>query len=123
MASARIIGAYRVRSSEPCHLVEFEVIGGTDPIDLLGITQEVPGQPRSNWQVPYDEQYLEVGGKRPISPSEPWAQPEEPDFRLVFFFHYLDFTRPLLTPFGTMELPKPKRKPGRLGFVIYEPPD
>jgi hypothetical protein len=122
MASARMIGAYRVRSSEPCHLVELEITGVSSQIDLSEITQEVPGQPRSNWQVPYDEQYLDVSGKRPIDPSKPWAQPQEPDFRLVFFFHYLDFDEPLLTPFGDIELPKPKRKPRRLGFVRYEPP-
>jgi hypothetical protein len=34
MASARIVGAYRVRSSEPCHLVELEITGVTSQIEL-----------------------------------------------------------------------------------------
>jgi hypothetical protein len=122
MTSARIIGAYRLPSTEPCHLVELEITGVTDAIDLSEITQVVPGQPRSNWQVPYDEQYLDVSGNRPMNPSKPWAKPQEPDFRLASFFHYLDFSKPLMTPFGKMELPKPRRKPRRLGFVEYEPP-
>lgn len=123
MASARIIGAFRVRSAEPCHLVELETTGVTGQTDLSEIAQEPPGQSRSNWQVPYDEQYLDISGKLLADPSDPWAQPQESDLRLVFFFHYLDFSKPLLTPFGEMVLPKPKRKPRRLGFVRYEPPD
>jgi hypothetical protein len=122
LASARTVGVYRVRSAEPCHLVELEITDVSGEIDLAEITQEIAGQARANWQVPYDEQWLDVSGKRPASPAKPWAQPQDQDLRLVFFFHYLDFGKPLLTPFGKMALPKPKRKPRRLGFVRYEPP-
>ena len=123
MTSARIIGAYKVRSPEPCHLVELEITDVSGQIDLIEITQEIPGHPRSNWQVPYEEQYLHSSGKHPITPDVPWRQHQESELRLVFFFHYLDFSRPLLTPFGELELPKPKRKPRRLGFVKYALPD
>jgi len=122
MPSIRIVGVYKVKAAEPCHLVEMEVTGLSGQLDLYGITQELTNQPRLNWQVPYDEQYLSMNGKGPLDARDPWSQPQAPDFRLVFFFHYLDFAKPLMTPFGQVELPQPEKKPERLHFVDYEPP-
>lgn len=44
------------------------------------------------------------------------------DVRCVFFFHYLDTDRPLLTPFGKVDLPKTTARPERLSTIIYEEP-
>jgi hypothetical protein len=123
MTTANIIGVYNVRSPEPCHLIELELAGVSESIDPIEVTQEIPDQPRSNWQVSWDEQYLATDGTQLADPKKPWSQPREPNLRLAFFFHYLDFRRPLLTPFGELELPKPKRKPRRLSFLRYQPPD
>ncbi len=53
---------------------------------------------------------------------------EKPDswignIRLVFFFHYLDLSKPFLTPFGPIALPKESPQPERLLQIAYEPPD
>lgn len=93
MPSMRIVGVYRVKAPEPCYLVEMEVRGLSGQLDLCGITQEMPNQPRSNWQVPYDEQYLSMNGEGPMDARDPWTQPQGSDFRLVFFFHYFDFAK------------------------------
>jgi hypothetical protein len=58
-------------------------------------------------QVPYDEQV--------ISESDGKA-------RVAFFFHYLDLSKPLLTPAGTLALPPPKKIPARLKDIVYEAP-
>jgi hypothetical protein len=63
--------------------------------------------PRVNWQAPYDE--------RVISETDTTA-------RVVFFFHYLDLSKPLLTPAGVLRLPLPKDMPTRLKEIAYEAP-
>jgi hypothetical protein len=100
---ARIIGIHPVTADEPVHLVELEVAGSTDDFDFGEITQESPGQPRSNWQAVYDER--ELG-----------------ENRFAFFFHYLDTAKPLLSPFGPLSLPAETPIPEHLQGIEYEPP-
>ena len=47
---------------------------------------------------------------------------EESDgqIRYAFFFHYLDFMKPLITPAGSLSLPKPTSKPAQLKDIEYE---
>jgi len=102
-----VLGVHPVTSEEPCHLIEIAVLGLEKELDFGQITQEADGQPRDNWQVPYDEQVLEEArGKA----------------RYAFFFHYLDLAKPLLTPFGPQQLPKPTKMPNHLKGIKYDPP-
>ena len=104
---ARIIGVHPVEADEPVHLVELLVDGDADDFDIGEVTQEVAGQPKSNWQAPYDERVLdESDGK----------------IRYAFFFHYLDFEKPLLTPAGSVAIPKPTKQPAHLKDIEYESP-
>jgi hypothetical protein len=100
-----IIGIHEVDAAEPCHLVE----AGLDPpdqdFDWGLVTQEEPGQPRDNWQVPYDERPLDETGER-------WA----------FFFHYFDPDRDLLGPDGPVAVPQPSPLPEHLKEIEYEEP-
>ena len=101
----RIVGVHPVDAPEPCHLVEAQ-LDVPDPDYAWGdVTQEEPGQPRSNWQVPYDERPLDDAAGR-------WA----------FFFHYVDFRRPLLTPDGPVALPEPSPVREHLKHIQYEEP-
>jgi len=101
----KILGVHPIKAPEPCHLIEVVLDAPTSDYDWEKVTQETPGQPQSNWQVPWDERPLDDGGRR-------WA----------FFFHYLDCTRPLLTPDGSMPLPKPTRLPEHLKDIEYKEP-
>lgn len=101
----KIIGVYQVPAPEPCHLIEVEFDAPTIDYDWGKVTQEISGQSRSNWQVPWDEQRLDDGGKK-------W----------VFFFHYLDLARPLLTPNGSIPLTKPTALPEQLKNIEYQEP-
>jgi predicted RNA binding protein YcfA (HicA-like mRNA interferase family) len=87
------------------YLVEVRAAPLDADIDWGAVTQPVEGQPRSNWQVPYDERRLEKGEDR-------WA----------FFFHYLDLTRPLQTQVGDCALPDPTPTPPHLSSIVYEVP-
>lgn len=104
---AKIIGVHPVEAQEPVHLIELLIEGDVSDFDIGEVTQEVAGQPKSNWQVPYDERVLEEGKQKA---------------RYAFFFHYLDFKKPLLTPVGSLPLPKPTKAPPHLQGIEYEPP-
>ena len=87
---AKVVGVYPVEAAEPVHLVEISIEGGAvDAFDLGEITQEIADTPRMNWQAPYGDQVItETDGKA----------------RVVFFFHYLDLNKPLMTPAGALAL-------------------
>lgn len=105
--TARIIGVYPVDAPEPCHLCEIEIRADAPEIDFGELTQPIPGQDRSNWQVPYDERLISRGVDSKV---------------FVFFFHYLDLDEPLQSPFGPLRLAQPTDLPSRLQFVKYESP-
>ena len=73
---AKIIGVHPVEADEPVHLIDLLVEAVTDDFRIGEVTQEVAGQPKSNWQVTYDERVLEATDGK---------------IRYAFFFHYLDF--------------------------------
>lgn len=97
----RVIGIHPIAADEPLHLVELEADSGD--FDFGAVTQEVSGQPRSNWQAAYDER--EVG-----------------ENRFAFFFHYLDIAKPLLSPVGPLALPPESPVPKHLQGIEYEQP-
>ena len=102
-----VIGVYPIDAPEPCHLIEVLLSGDDNSFDWGEVTQEDPTQPKYNWQVAYDEQLVEEN---------------KGESRYVFFFHYLDFSKPLITPFGEINLPKPTALPARLADIEYYPP-
>jgi hypothetical protein len=103
MKQTRIVGIHRVVADEPVHLIELEVDAEAINLEFGEITQPETGQPRSNWQVAYDLQRL---GKN----------------RYIFFFHYLDLSRPLVSPAGPLILPPESPLPDHLKSIEYEQP-
>jgi hypothetical protein len=125
MASVEVVGVYPVpEAHEPVHLIELVVRNSTG-FDPASFSQPDPDQPEENWQVAYDERALNESGDTPITGSfELSRRPDllKGDVRLAFFMHYLDPTRPLMTPFGAVELPNPTDRPPRLSTIEYEEP-
>ena len=120
-----VIGVYPVTADEPCHLVEFRARDVQAVFDFGSFTQEMPDTPRSNWQAPWMERILSTDGTKVVADDSDISQKPElfrGDVRCVFFFHYLDAGRPLLTPFGEVRLPKPADRPERLSMIQYEAP-
>jgi hypothetical protein len=112
-----ILGVHPIDADELCHLIELLVHEANGEFDFGAITQEVPGQPRSNWQVPWDEVALDANGASAVANPD-WIG----DVRVAFFFHYLDPHRPLITPFGEALIPAETSQPSRLAFLEYQPP-
>src|SRR5579859_4473725 len=116
------IGVYPIIADEPCHLIELWLRGCTGPVNFGDFTQELPGRARENWQVAYDEWLLNSEGTAGALAPIPGPVEAASDIRVAFFFHYLDPSRPIMTPGGAVALPKPVARPDRLSFIEYEPP-
>ena len=90
-----------------------------------GFTQNIPSEPCSYRQVPYLEQIISASGDEILTKGiEPTDKPElwQGDMRMAFFFHFLDFKRPLATPFGDVWLPAESELPNRLSMFQYYKP-
>jgi len=59
-----VIGIHPVYIPVPCHLVEVEFSVHPVDIDWCEITQEIDGQSRENWQVPWDEHPMKDSYRR-----------------------------------------------------------
>jgi hypothetical protein len=121
MTTIEVIGVYPVEAEEPLHLIEVQFHDMQSRAALDGITQEWPGRERSHWQVPYLEHILDASGDQVIVDWERTDKGPEDwkgDVRVVFYFHYLNFDRPLLSPCGELQVPRPVPLPLRLSNKI-----
>jgi hypothetical protein len=126
--STTIVGVYKVPRRKDVALVEVVVNRAPSKVDVGKFTQAERGVDQADWQVPYDERYLNVDGTKEIGERwESWHRKpgvkEPTTARIVFFFHFLDSHRPFITPDGEAALPPQTSLPARLAFVTYEPPD
>ena len=118
-----IIGIYEVEGDRDVHLIEMTIDEPPDKVDLGQITQEIAGIDHLDWQSPWDEKYLNAPGDNVIGEFMD-IPANESKTRVVFFFHYLDFSKPLKTQFGQVELIKPTIMPERIKKLVkYENPD
>src|SRR5690554_5558020 len=102
-----IVGVYPIDAAEPCHLIEVKLRDDNGELDWGAVTQEVKGELRENWQVAYDEQLI---------------TDEDGSLSYVFYFHYLDFSKPLVTPYGSFSIPDASTLPPWLQHIEYFPP-
>lgn len=119
-----LIGVYSVKGNPDVHLLELSIPVAPQEVDVSKITQKREGVSESDWQEPWDEQFLNEKGNQVIgdwlqAPPK-WAKTT----RLAFFFHFLEFDLQLSTPFGDLDLKEPTYMPRRLSSIIrYERPD
>ncbi|MBW3623892.1 MAG: hypothetical protein KY468_10845 [Armatimonadetes bacterium] len=124
MTDVNVLGVYMVPGHIEVHLIEALVNAAPDEFDPIDITQEDPSLPKSDWQVAYDEKYLNREGDQIIGDYYEKPGIQEAPTRIAFFFHYLDFEKPLLTSLGPVPLPAPVEMPHRLASLIeYEEVD
>lgn len=123
-ASVNVVGVYGVPEEPDVYLVEVVVDRRPSEVDVGAFTQEEPGSPREDWQVPWMEHYPNADGTELAAEVFEVPDDDAAPTRLAFFLRFLAFDRPLITPFGELELPAPQPMPGRLvGKVEFEPVD
>jgi hypothetical protein len=113
-----VIGIYFVDGTKEVHLLEVLVQAPPINFDVSDFTQEMTGQSKSDWQVAYDEYYLNSDGTAVIGDSIEIPKVETAMTRLTFFLYFIDFNKPLITPFGNVRLPRPTMMPARLKDII-----
>jgi ABC-type uncharacterized transport system YnjBCD ATPase subunit len=80
-----IIGVYSIQAREPCHLVELWIRELEGELLLEEFTQEVVGQARSDWQVPWDERFLNKSGTAQAADRFPRGIEGGREIRVAFF--------------------------------------
>jgi hypothetical protein len=119
-----LIGIYIVDGYKNVHLIELVIKAKYTGIDIGKFTQKQEGIDQSEWQLPWDEKYLNPTG---TEISGDWVNPPtviENTTLFTFFFHALDFNKPLISPFGDIKLKPAEKMPERLKSIIeYEPPE
>lgn len=117
------IGVYEIEEQKDVHLLELGIKTNYQNIDVEEFTQEQDGIHKMNWQTPWDEKFLNEDGTK-ITGDWMTSPDEKSDFtRFAFFLHNIDFDKPLLTPFGEVEILHPIKIPIRISSIIkYEKP-
>lgn len=114
----QVIGVYKVKENADVHLVELIIPATPSDVQVDDITQEIPNEPKDNWQVAYDEHYLNLKGDKIIGDYFKLPKDNIAPTRVAFFLYFLDFSRPILTQFGEVKLPQPTDIPDRLKQII-----
>ena len=120
----KLLGLYTVEENPDITLVELVIDKKADEFDLGEFSQEIQHQPRLNWQAPFAEKYLSLDGEAifgdDISPPEFLTD----NTRLAFFIYFLDPSKPLMTPFGPLQLTQKQEQPKRIKSLIkFEDPE
>jgi len=118
-----IVGVYNVRRKPDVKLIECIIDCPPEHVDMGKFIHPLNNFPKSNWQVPYDEHYLNENGTEVIGGF--CHIPTGILFtRVAFFIHFVNFDNPLLSQFGKLRLPAESSMPKRLKNLIkYMPAD
>jgi hypothetical protein len=115
--SVELIGIYDIESENDVKLIELIINENINKFDAGLITQEIKGTNKLNWQTAYDEKYLDFEGEKLI--GDDFEKPKDIErFRVVFFFYFLDFTKPLISQFGLIKITDSQILPDRLKRII-----
>lgn len=115
---AQIIGVYRYLENEPIYLIEMMITESPSKVDLAKFLQKDDCLPMSDWQVAYDEHFLNNDGTEIIGDFFNQAELNEGNTRVVFFMYIEDIKKPLLTPYGEMSFLETENLPQRLARIV-----
>jgi hypothetical protein len=111
-----VLGVYEV--NEDVHLIEIKVETKPSVVNVEDFTQEVEEVPEEDWQVAYDEYYLNDEGNEVIGDFFNKPTEDLSPTRITFFLYFVDFSIPLSTPYGKVSLPSSTQIPNRLKYII-----
>ena len=88
-SAVSVLGVYTVPGQEDVHLLELRIDTLPSAIEVEEFTQEDPSFPKSDWQVAYDEKYLNESGDQIIGDWMDKPSDDNTPTRLTFFMHFL----------------------------------
>jgi len=93
-----VVGVHPVEADQPCHLIELAISDPGREFNVDDLTQVDENVEKGLWQAAYDERFLDAQSLQPLPLqfqllSGRSSLPKE--YRLAFFFHYLDLAKPL----------------------------
>lgn len=119
-----IMGLYSVPNERDVYLLEFQILDKPSVIDVSEFMQIDQSVNESDWQVAYDEHYLNQDGTIIIGDYFNRKEIMGETTRLVFYMYLEDLSLPLRTPYGEISLPAPSDIPNRLTSILdYESAD
>jgi len=123
--NVRLLGVYRVEDTdEDVHLFELLIDASPKDVNVGAILQKDPALRKDNWQVAYDERYLNEDGTEVIGDYFDRNELKGDRTRITFFLYFVDFNKPLTTQYGDIILPPAADMPERLSEIIeFEPVD
>jgi hypothetical protein len=121
MRKAKVVGVHSVEADQPCHLIELIICDPDRAFNVDDLTQPDEDVEESLWQVAYDERFLDAHSLEPMRLGYR-ERPDRNEYRLAFFFHYLDLAKPLESSFAPLALPDPSPRPEHLAFMRWVPP-
>lgn len=122
-AAIRLIGVYPVAEAENVYLVELWISAPPRQVDLSRFYQQGPRQKETDWQVPYDERYLNTDGTEVLGDFFSRDTIPGEETRLAFCLYTEDPGLPLNTPWGDISLAETKPMPERLQNLEFLPMD
>lgn len=112
-----VLGVYTTKE-DYVYLIEVWINDSPRNIDLSRFTLREEDRPEPDWQVPFDEQFLNENGTKVIGDYFNRGQLSSAATRVVFFLYVEDFSSPLSTPYGEMTLGTPTVIPDRLKEIV-----
>lgn len=119
-----LVGIYLYDLTHKIYLLEMIINEMPKAIDFSLFYQEELGLPESEWQVPYNEQYLASDGRTILGDLLTKENIPGDRTRVVFFMYLENLSTPLTTPYGEFSLTNVQRMPERLSKIVsYMPFD
>lgn len=113
----RLIGVYPVAEEENTYLIELWISVPPRQVNLSQFYQQDPQQKETNWQVPYDESYLNPEGTEVLGDFFNRNMIPGEESRLAFFIYTENRNLSLNTPWGEISLAETKPMPKRLQIL------
>jgi hypothetical protein len=120
----QLIGIYQVKSMPDVSLIEIKINIPASEVNVSSFTQQDDSISKEDWQVAYDEHFLNGDGTKVIGTFIDHSNLVAAEARIAFFMYFVDVSKPLISQYGEIFLSAPIQIPERLAKIIdFEPAD
>ena len=117
-ALPQLIGIYQVSTDQDVSLIEIKMNILAREFDVSSFTQQDDSNPREDWQVAYNEHFLNEDGTKVVGTFGCNNMLSVVKTRVVFFMYFVDTAKPLISRYGELLLSTHVPLPERLAKII-----